>query len=141
MPKPKKIVDGDRMRGADVEEMVATPLTDAELADRSQSLVVALDAIDTLKDKQSDAKKKMKLDMDNAILASQDLRDVIAAKSEQRLTPCYEERNFKNGTVRILRHDNHVEVGARKMTDDERQLSIAEVQDSLANPDNLHDFE
>lgn len=116
-----------------VEEMVFVELTQSEAVARGKDHAEALNLLDAMKERHAEAKKKLKLERDNAEEKERDLRKIVETGREQRPINCYEEPDFKKGVVTTRRADTNAEIGTRKMSDEERQTHIAGLGSALGN--------
>lgn len=118
----------------EVEELVLVELTEGERVAKSIEHAAALNELDSMRERHKDAKKRLKLEADVAEGRERDLRKIVETGREQRPVRCFLDFDWKKGVVRTLRLDNGAEVASRKVTDDERQVHIAGLGGSMADP-------
>ncbi len=115
-----------------VEEMIQIELKSDELIALGKEHAEILNALDVMRDKHKDVKKKLKLEDENATERERDLRTAIVTGKQARAVECHRTADFGKGIATIRRADTGDVVRTEKLGDDERQTDIENRADELA---------
>jgi hypothetical protein len=99
-------------------------LTDDELQQRSQALVGNIKQTDALKEEKKTATSEFKARIGACNDVTKRLTEIISSGKEERDVECEMTKDYKGGTVTVVRLDTGEVVETRPMTADERQESM-----------------
>ena len=103
------------------------PLTDAEVSERTQRMLTALNEADQIEQVLNAAKDEAKFELKVRASVVKKMREVIAHRSETRAVTCSLVPDWNSYQMRIVRDDTGDLVKTRPMSDEERQTELPSI--------------